>query len=256
MGRRRRDPHALEHARAKSLPVFYSTGMPRRADGFGRGLWRNSRNLEPDPVPGIDGNDIVAEIAPKGRDVVIRKTKPSAFFGTPLASYLIELGVDTLLVTGTTTTSGCVRASVIDAFSYNFRVAVVEEGSFVSIIGPSGCGKSTLFNLIAGIDTPTSGRVLIDGTDRSGQVGLVGYMLQKDLLLPWRTVLDNVVLGLELTVRRRDAAKVALPLLAQYGLGGFEQAYPGQLSGGMGLLTVVVPGGSVAADPPGTTTPR
>jgi ABC-type nitrate/sulfonate/bicarbonate transport system ATPase subunit len=110
----------------------------------------------------------------------------------------------------------------------------VRPGEFISLIGPSGCGKSTLFNLIAGLDTPTSGRILIDGVDRSGQQGLVGYMLQKDLLLPWRTVLENVVLGLEIGgVRKKTAQAIARPLLTTYGLGGFEGRYPAQLSGGM-----------------------
>ncbi|WP_309135122.1 ABC transporter ATP-binding protein [Cellulomonas sp.] len=110
----------------------------------------------------------------------------------------------------------------------------VRPGEFVSLIGPSGCGKSTLFNLIAGLDTPSEGRVVIDGVDRSGQQGLVGYMLQKDLLLPWRTVLENVVLGLEIGgVRRKAAQALARPLLTTYGLGGFENRYPTQLSGGM-----------------------
>ena len=70
----------------------------------------------------------------------------------------------------------------------------IETGRFVSLVGPSGCGKSTLFNIIAGLLQPTEGRVLIDGEDATGTIGRVGYMLQKDLLLPWRTVLDNVVL--------------------------------------------------------------
>src|SRR5204862_60164 len=72
-----------------------------------------------------------------------------------------------------------------------------ESGRFVSLVGPSGCGKSTLFNVIAGLLQPTEGRVLIDGEDATGTIGRVGYMLQKDLLLPWRTVLDNVILGME-----------------------------------------------------------
>lgn len=110
----------------------------------------------------------------------------------------------------------------------------VRAGEFISLIGPSGCGKSTLFNLIAGLDSPTEGRIVIDGVDRSGQQGLVGYMLQKDLLLPWRTVLENVVLGLEIAgVRRKAAQAIARPLLTTYGLGGFENRYPAQLSGGM-----------------------
>jgi len=74
----------------------------------------------------------------------------------------------------------------------------VPPGKFVSIIGPSGCGKSTLFNIIAGLQRPTAGDVLLDGQVVTRMIGLVGYMLQKDLLLPWRTVLDNVILGMEL----------------------------------------------------------
>jgi maleamate amidohydrolase len=119
----------LAAAREKSLPIFYSTSMEERPDALGRGLWRSSRNGEQGGVPGVVGSDIVAEIAPQERDVVLRKSKPSAFFGTGLISYLTELGVDELIVTGTTT-SGCVRATVIDAFSYNVNCKVVEEGTF------------------------------------------------------------------------------------------------------------------------------
>ncbi len=110
----------------------------------------------------------------------------------------------------------------------------LSEGSFVSVIGPSGCGKSTLFNIIAGLQPPTGGAVLIDGEDATGTIGRVGYMLQKDLLLPWRTVLDNVVLGMEIKgVSRQRARATALPYLQRYGLGGFEDRYPRELSGGM-----------------------
>jgi maleamate amidohydrolase len=119
----------LDAARSRSLPIFYSTSMQARADGLGRGLWRSSRNAEKGGVPGFVGSDIVAQIAPQPRDVLLRKSKPSAFFGTGLLHYLLELKVDTLLVTGTTT-SGCVRATVIDAFSHNFNVAIVEECTF------------------------------------------------------------------------------------------------------------------------------
>lgn len=119
----------LAAARGRSLPIFYSTSMEERADNLGRGLWRSSRNGEIAGVPGFVGSDIVKEIAPDERDVVLRKSKPSAFFGTGLISYLTELKVDTLLITGTTT-SGCVRATVIDGFSYNFNCVVVEEGTF------------------------------------------------------------------------------------------------------------------------------
>jgi NitT/TauT family transport system ATP-binding protein len=110
----------------------------------------------------------------------------------------------------------------------------IPQGRFVSLIGPSGCGKSTIFNIIAGLLEPTGGRVLIDGVDATGTIGRVGYMLQKDLLLPWRTVLDNAILGMEIQgVPLREARGRALPLLQRYGLTGFEYLYPNSLSGGM-----------------------
>jgi ABC-type nitrate/sulfonate/bicarbonate transport system ATPase subunit len=110
----------------------------------------------------------------------------------------------------------------------------VSSGRFVSLVGPSGCGKSTLFNIIAGLQLPTTGKVLIDGENATGTIGRVSYMLQKDLLLPWRTVLDNVALGMEIRgVPIREARERAQPLLRRYGLGGFETAYPSALSGGM-----------------------
>ena len=113
----------------------------------------------------------------------------------------------------------------------SFRVA---EGRFASIIGPSGCGKSTLFNIMAGLMPPTTGDVLADGRSIACRAGTVGYMLQKDLLLPWRTILDNIILGLEIRgVPKKDAAARALPLMKKYGLGGFESHYPSELSGGM-----------------------
>jgi NitT/TauT family transport system ATP-binding protein len=110
----------------------------------------------------------------------------------------------------------------------------IETGRFVSLVGPSGCGKSTLFNIIAGLLQPTEGRVLIDGEDATGTIGRVGYMLQKDLLLAWRTVVDNVILGMEIQGKPLRAARErALPLLQKYGLSGFEYLYPNSLSGGM-----------------------
>ena len=110
----------------------------------------------------------------------------------------------------------------------------IPTGRFVSLVGPSGCGKSTLFNIVAGLLQPTEGRVLIDGEDATGTIGRVGYMLQKDLLLPWRTVLDNVILGMEVQGKPLKAARErALPLLQKYGLAGFEHLYPNSLSGGM-----------------------
>ena len=96
---------------------------------FGRWHGKNSRGGEDFSEEARKGNEIVAEIAPQKGEMVVRKQKPSAFFGTPLISMLNEVHADTVLVAGTTT-SGCVRASVIDAFSYNFTVAVVEECTF------------------------------------------------------------------------------------------------------------------------------
>lgn len=120
----------LSEARAKRLPVFYTTGHGEEgALAFGRWHGKNSRGTEDFNEEARKGNEIVAEIAPQKGEVVVRKQKPSAFFGTPLMSMLNDVHADTVLVAGTTT-SGCVRASVIDAFSYNFAVGVVEECTF------------------------------------------------------------------------------------------------------------------------------
>ena len=122
----------LGAARAKSLPVLYSTSS-QREDNWDRGAWawKSSRTAERPKTAGtnLDGNTIVAEIAPQPQDIVIGKLKPSVFHGTPLQSFLILLEVDSLIVVGTTT-SGCVRATVVDAFSNNHRVSLVEEGCF------------------------------------------------------------------------------------------------------------------------------
>ncbi|MYZ49139.1 isochorismatase family protein [Propylenella binzhouense] len=121
-----------EACRAKRIPVIYSAGevRPDNWDACSWS-WKNRRSEEAvAPAPQAFGhNDIVAEIAPAEQDIVIRKQKPSAFFGTQLASYLVYLGCDSVIVTGTTT-SGCVRATVVDAFSFNFRSIVVEDGCF------------------------------------------------------------------------------------------------------------------------------
>ena len=110
----------------------------------------------------------------------------------------------------------------------------VAPGEFVSIVGPSGCGKSTLFNIVAGLTPPTGGRVLFDGEQPSALLGRVGYMPQKDLLMPWRSVLDNVTLGLEMSgVGRREARARARAELGRFGLEGFERRWPDDLSGGM-----------------------
>lgn len=131
--------------------------------------------------------------------------------------------------------------NVSHLFASNAAVPVLDDinigvatGAFVSLIGRSGCGKSTLFNMIAGLLRPTRGTIQLDGRDISGHAGLVGYMLQKDLLLPWRTVLDNVILGLELGKRSKaECRDLAIPFLRRYGLSGYESSYPRELSGGM-----------------------
>lgn len=108
------------------------------------------------------------------------------------------------------------------------------KGEFVTLIGPSGCGKSTLLNIICGLMEPDSGQVLLDGHAIRRRTGLVGYMLQKDLLLPWRNVLENVVLGPEISgLDRKTARQQALQLIPLFGLQGFEESYPAALSGGM-----------------------
>lgn len=107
-------------------------------------------------------------------------------------------------------------------------------GEFVSIIGPSGCGKSTLLNIIAGLDVADGGAVEMDGDASRKRLGSIGYMQQKDLLLPWRSVLDNTVLGLELHgLSKKQARLRALELMETFGLKGFEKQYPFALSGGM-----------------------
>jgi maleamate amidohydrolase len=122
----------IDAAHRKGLPVIYTTGEGR-ADKWDRGSWgwKSSRANEAGGRPGSnrDGNEIAAPIAPAPQDIVIKKQKPSGFFGTNLAAYLTLLGADSVIVTGTTT-SGCVRASVVDAFSLNYRVILAEEGCF------------------------------------------------------------------------------------------------------------------------------
>jgi len=102
----------------------------------------------------------------------------------------------------------------------------VNEGEFISIIGPSGCGKSTLLSVIAGLEPKTSGEIEING-------GL-GYMLQKDSLLEWRTIYKNIIFGLEIGGKKtKDNEEYVIDLLKKYGLYEFKDKYPNQLSGGM-----------------------
>lgn len=110
----------------------------------------------------------------------------------------------------------------------------IQDQEFVAVVGQSGCGKSTLLSLISGLLKPTSGSVLIDQEEVQGPNSRVGYMLQNDYLFEWRTILDNALLGLEIRREKTpEAVAEVKAMLKAYGLGGFEQYYPAQLSGGM-----------------------
>jgi ABC-type nitrate/sulfonate/bicarbonate transport system ATPase subunit len=110
----------------------------------------------------------------------------------------------------------------------------VGEGEFVSILGRSGCGKSTLFNAVAGLIEPNAGTVRCDDQVINGKPGHAGYMMQRDHLFPWRTVRDNVAVGCDvLGESKRESRRRAEALFPRFGLAGFEDFYPGALSGGM-----------------------
>lgn len=109
----------------------------------------------------------------------------------------------------------------------------VEEGEFVSILGPSGCGKSTLLNVLAGILEPQGGEIWINGQKAEGIRREFAYMPQNDLLLPWRTVLDNVCLYGEIHHKKESVKDQALKQMERFGLQGCEDKYPEELSGGM-----------------------
>jgi ABC-type nitrate/sulfonate/bicarbonate transport system ATPase subunit len=110
----------------------------------------------------------------------------------------------------------------------------VGEGEFVSIVGPSGCGKSTLFSIIAGLTTQTAGTVELAGNEGKPLLGAVGFMPQRDLLMPWKSIIDNTALGLRLAGASKSAARnVARGYFDEFGLTGFENSWPTQLSGGM-----------------------
>jgi ABC-type nitrate/sulfonate/bicarbonate transport system ATPase subunit len=111
---------------------------------------------------------------------------------------------------------------------------LARPGEFIAVIGPSGCGKTTLFEILAGLEAPDGGEVLIDERVVEKRLGVCAFMPQRDALLPWRRTIDNVTIGLELAgVPRAEARERARPLLEHFGLGGFDSAWPWQLSGGM-----------------------
>ena len=110
----------------------------------------------------------------------------------------------------------------------------IAEGEFVTVVGPSGCGKSTLLNLIVGLMRSSMGRIVFRGAPIEGITTKIGYVTQKDNLLPWRTLIENVEIALEIRAIEKNARRVqAQDLIDQVGLNGFEDHYPHELSGGM-----------------------
>lgn len=148
---------------------------------------------------------------------------------------------------------GSGRSAVTALDGVTLRAA---PGEFVVLIGPSGCGKTTLLEIAAGLQIPDAGAVRLDGASIAGRTGLIGYMPQRDLLLPWRTLLQNAVLGADARGEPRAAALArARSLLPVFGLTGFENAYPSALSGGMRqrtafLRTVLLDSPVLALDEP------
>lgn len=122
-----------------------------------------------------------------------------------------------------------VSISILDGINFS-----IHDGEFVSIIGASGSGKSTIFRLITGLEQPTDGEVLLNGKSRTNRLGQVGYMPQQDLLMPWRTIMENAVLPLEIKgIKKEEAQNQVRKLLDDFGLKGVENNFPSDLSGGM-----------------------
>ena len=140
----------------------------------------------------------------------------------PDQSYLVVDGVSKRF------SSGDHAVAALDRVSFS-----LQKGRFLSILGPSGCGKTTLFNIIAGLMEPDSGAVTLAGDSLVLRPGMTGYMLQRDLLLPWRTVADNITLPQTLRgVSRRNALSAALPDVRSCGIEPLLSRKPDQLSGG------------------------
>ena len=111
----------------------------------------------------------------------------------------------------------------------------LKEKDFTSLVGPSGCGKTTILSLIAGLLTPSSGEILLDGKKIEKNDGRIGYMFQRDHLFEWRTIWQNITIGLEIQKKKKDEKKLAFAeeLLKKYDLYAFKNKKPRQLSGGM-----------------------
>lgn len=126
-------------------------------------------------------------------------------------------------------------------FSYDNVTTIIKDinltlndGELICLLGVSGGGKSTLFHIISGLNTPQQGQVLLNGEDITGQTGRVSYMLQKDMLLPYRTVVDNVALPMIIKgMKKKEARRIASGYFEQFGLEGTQELYPAELSGGM-----------------------
>lgn len=143
-------------------------------------------------------------------------------------------------------------------YSYDNKVNVIEniqlsvgEGEIVCLLGVSGGGKTTLFNVISGLNRPQQGEILLDGEDITGAPGKISYMLQKDLLLPYRTIEANAALPLIIRgVKKKEAIAKVNPYFAEFGLEGTQKMYPSELSGGMrqraALLRTYMASNSVA----------
>lgn len=123
---------------------------------------------------------------------------------------------------------------------YNGRTIIediniaLEQGELVSLLGVSGAGKTTLFHVLSGLVAPEEGKVILEGEDITGKPGSISYMMQKDLLLPHKKIIDNVSLPLVLKgMKKKEARKKAEPLFQEFGLEGTQCQYPSQLSGGM-----------------------
>lgn len=127
------------------------------------------------------------------------------------------------------------------SFSYNGTENIIEnisinlnKGELLSVLGSSGCGKTTLFNVISGLLTPQTGKIFLDGEDITGKHGKLSYMLQKDLLMEYKTIEDNVALPLVIKGEKKQAAREKVrKYFPEFGLEGTEKKYPAQLSGGM-----------------------
>ncbi|MEI6856436.1 ABC transporter ATP-binding protein [Psychrilyobacter sp.] len=108
----------------------------------------------------------------------------------------------------------------------------IKKGEFISIVGPSGCGKSTLFKIITGLLTEYTGKVWVEGSTVKNKV--ISYLPQKDLLLPWKTLYENATIPLEISgMKKEQWREIITPLIEEFGLSGFEDRYPHELSGGM-----------------------